>query len=287
MLTAALELGGSHASAGLVATSGSAPALHNHQHLAMDTRVDLPTLLDNLDRACEGLIAPGRPWVVAIPGPFDYENAIGGRHVDGKFRALDGVDVRALLTERWQAGSMSFCNDADAFGAGVWDGYGRPHRLFALTLGSGIGAAFIADGRPVTEGVPEDLYREPWTDGRTLEDHFGPQSLVDRFNLSTDRYNVGSFKELAALARTDAAVRELVVDHMARFVDALNTWWQDFDPDTVVLGGSVCHAWDVFGECIRERVAALRGPDVAVRAVTDTESVALVGAALLAQPRAT
>ncbi|GAA1708368.1 ROK family protein [Propioniferax innocua] len=285
MLTAVLELGGSHASAGLVGLSGATPALHDHRHTMLDTRQPLPELLADLDQACEALIVPGRPWVVAVPGPFDYANGIGGRHTDGKFNAFGGVDLRRLLTDRWKASSIRFCNDAHAFGVGAWSLYERPARLFAMTLGSGIGSAFIADGVPSDDPrLPSEIYREPTGDGRSLEGAYGPQAAVDRHNLGGPEQSVGSYKELAALARNDAAARELVVSHMVGLVDVITPWLEHFRPEMMVLGGSVCHAWDVFGASILERVRVNLGPGVAVRAVADTESVALVGGAVFGGP---
>lgn len=286
MLTAALELGGNHASAGLVGLARAVPALHDQHHRRLDARAPLPDLLAELDAACASLIAPGRPWAIAIPGPFDYATGRGGRHTAGKFNAFAGVDVGALLTRRWQAASVRFCNDAHAFGVGAARAYGHPGRVFAMTLGSGIGTAFIEAGHPCGDPrLPGELYREPLPDGRSLEDAYGPQAAVDRHNLTHPR-SVGSFRELAALAREDAGARALVADHMTALVDAVARWWTHFRPEMVVLGGSVCHAWDVFGEAIVARVGGHLGPGVRVRAVTDTPSVALVGAAVLGGPGA-
>lgn len=280
MLTAALELGGTHASTGLVAVGRGAPALHDQQRAQLDSRATLDRVLASLDDTCAAVIAPGRPWAIALPGPFDYTHGIGGRHTDGKFHAFADVDLRALLTERWQASRISFCNDAHAFAAGAWDAYGRPVRLFAMTLGTGIGSAFLHAGRLADDPeLPAELYREPQPDGRSLEDHFGPRALVDRHNLS-GHTTVGSFRDLAALARKNVSVRRMVTAHMTGLVDALAPWWRGFRPEIIVIGGSVCHAWDIFGTTIRERVTHHLGNEVRVQAVTDTESVSLVGAVI-------
>lgn len=282
MLTAALELGGHHASTGLVGLTSPTVKLHDQQRVAVDSRAPLSELLASLGHVCASLITPGRRWAIALPGPFDYVNGRGGRHTDGKYNAFNGVDLRALLSERWSASHISFCNDADAFGAGAWLYHGMPQRLFAMTLGTGIGSAFITDGRPTQDAaLPSELYCETLADGRSLEDTFGPQSVVDRHNLHNPARTVGSFRELADLARQDAAVSDAVATTMSGLADAIAPWLLRFRPETVVFGGSVCRAWDVFGAGITARIGAALGPDVPVRVMSDTETLSLVGATSL------
>ncbi len=96
-------------------------------------------------------MAAGQPWGVAVPGPFDYEHGIGLFAGVAKFEALYGVDVGAALAAGLPGppGPIVFLNDADAFLWGEWlFGVAAGHdRCVAITLGTGIGSAFVADGR--------------------------------------------------------------------------------------------------------------------------------------------
>ena len=99
---------------------------------------------------------------MAIPGPFDYERGIGLFADVGKFESLYGVDVRDALLAGLPGppGSIVFLNDADAFLWGEWlFGAAAGHeRCVGITLGTGIGSAFIADGelRHDGPGVPPE-----------------------------------------------------------------------------------------------------------------------------------
>ena len=50
---------------------------------------------------------------IAIPGPFDYQNGIGLRHESDKFAALENVNIRTLLNNKFQQDiNIHFENDA-------------------------------------------------------------------------------------------------------------------------------------------------------------------------------
>ena len=83
--------------------------------------------------------------------------------MSGKFEALYGVDVRGGAVGRVARAlpaPIIFLNDADAFLWGEWlFGAAAGHdRCVAITLGTGIGSAFIADGelRHDGPGVPPE-----------------------------------------------------------------------------------------------------------------------------------
>src|SRR5207237_2105693 len=84
---------------------------------------------------------------VAIPGPFDYTRGVSAiRH---KLQSLYGVDLRGELANALEIapGAVVFLNDADAFLLGeAWAGAARGHaRALGVTLGTGLGSAFLAD----------------------------------------------------------------------------------------------------------------------------------------------
>ena len=90
-----------------------------------------------------------------MPGPFDYARGIS--RVAHKLEPLFGVDLR----ERSPASlgtppsAIDFVNDADAFLIGEWwVGAAAGHRRAAgVTLGTGVGSAYLLDGRIVRHGT--------------------------------------------------------------------------------------------------------------------------------------
>ena len=119
---------------------------------------------------------------VAVPGPFDY----AARHRPlprvAKFDALNGVDVGAALVERGIKGPIGFTSDAQAFLrgeaiAGAAIGYAR---AMGVTLGTGVGSAFLADGVMVDTGPlvpPEGRIDLTTVDGAPLEDTVSRRAL--------------------------------------------------------------------------------------------------------------
>jgi glucokinase len=125
---------------------------------------------------------------LAMPGPFDYENGIS--RITHKLQALYGVDLKTALAGRfgWEPGRMRFVNDAAAFllgevGAGAARGF---RKSIGITLGTGIGCAYAADGRIAVPsdqpggdpGVPPggEIWNLPY-DGKTVEDFVSTRYL--------------------------------------------------------------------------------------------------------------
>ncbi len=125
-----------------------------------------------------------------MPGPFDYEAGIGRYSSVAKFDALNGIDVGTQLLAALGGlpARIVFLNDAAAFGIGEWvAGAARVRdtrhcdKLVAITLGTGVGSAFIDAGRPVTHGprVPPHGYVYLLRiNGRPLEDVMSTRAIV-------------------------------------------------------------------------------------------------------------
>lgn len=278
MAVGALEVGGSHLSVA-VAERGS-PELRGYARLPLDSTGSLAAFLVAVEEAVRGLPEVPDRWAVAIPSPFDYVTGRGGLHPAGKFSGLAGVDLRAALVPLLGAREIVFLNDAAAFGLGCAQDHPGP--LLALTFGSGIGSAFVAEGQPVLDDrVPPggEVYCLPVAPGSpvSLEDRFGPAALASA-------HGFGSFRELSAYAAQDADTADAIRAAFAGLADALAPWLRSFQPATIVCGGGVCHAWDLFGAAFTTRLIHHLDMPLRVNAVTDTEPVALRGAAAALDP---
>jgi glucokinase len=178
--TPVLEIGGTHVTAALVVHAAGTWRVMAGSVVRRDLDADAPAgqLLDAVAAAANSLGAghTGR-WGVALPGPFDYANGIARYEHVGKFDQLQDVDVGAGLAARLGSGlkAITFLNDADAFGIGevALGAAGRSRRAVCITLGTGVGSSFLADGVPVKTGadVPPDgsCYLLEYR-GRPLED---------------------------------------------------------------------------------------------------------------------
>jgi glucokinase len=278
-LVRVLEIGGSHVTAGTVEVTGPAFRLLDRQRHALDPSRDAHTIIGTLADAAKGLVpGPGDRWAVAMPGPFDYASGVSLHEGVAKFDQLHGVDLRAALAAAIPAApaAFTFVNDADAFLLGEWvGGHARgTKRSVAITLGTGIGSSWLADGVVVSTGPdvpPDGEIHFCDVDGVNIEDLVSDRALV-RGYLTRTGVTVDGMRGLATLARDGDKDARLVVDTAFGILGRLLTGWLDrFAAEIVVVGGSMTGAWDLI-----EPALALPIP---ARPVADTEHSALLGAA--------
>ena len=252
-----VDVGGGHVAAGLVVAGGLVAERRTRVDPHAALRDLLPRLIAPAVQLARDADASGRPvpehWAVALPGPFDYDAGHGSFAGVDKFASLSGVDLRASFAEALGTppSSVRFVNDAVAYAVGEWSaGAGSTaERLLCLTLGTGVGSAFLADGRPVSDGddVPRDGDVHTLAiDGRPLEESVSTPALRARFEARTGHDR--TVEEICALARDgDAAAAEVVTTAFAALGRAVGPWARRFGAETVVVGGGVARSWDVVG----------------------------------------
>jgi glucokinase len=197
---------------------------------------------------------------VAVPGPFDYERGIC--LLEHKLEALYGVDLRAELASALSLPphTVRFLNDAEAFLLGEWwAGAARGHdRAIGITIGTGLGSAFLEHGSIVRDGgrVPPggELYRVPFRNA-PVEERISRRALLARYG-SEDVEVV----EIAQRARAgDQGARDAFDALSTDLADFLRPWLAAFAPSCLVVGGSIARSWDLL-----ERGASTLDADVAV-----------------------
>ncbi|WP_407563611.1 ROK family protein [Streptomyces sp. 184] len=282
-----LEIGGTHVTAALVSPRTAAVAARVRHPL--DAQARAGDILGAVLRCARSLPAPpaGARWGVALPGPFDYAKGVALFAGVGKFEALYGVDVGAELLGGLPGSpsAVAFRNDAHAFLAGEEAaGAARGHtRAVGITLGTGVGSAFLADGalRTTGPGVPPegrmDLARIA---GRPLEDTVSRRAIRSRYGAAagTGGGPSGTYGEEGAGARVgagvdvdvDVDVREIAERARAgeqrarRVLDAafgalgaeLGPRLAAFGATALVVGGSMAESWDLLAPPL---TAALTG----------------------------
>lgn len=272
-----LEIGGSHVTAGTVEPSGR--RILDRQRHPLDPAQDAHTIVGALADAAKRLDpAPRDRWAVAMPGPFDYTAGVSLHEGVAKFDGLRGLDLRAALAAAIPAdpASFTFVNDADAFLLGEWvDGAATgTARSVAITLGTGIGSSWLADGAVVSTGPdvpPDGEIHFCDVDGVNIEDVVSDRALV-RGYLARTGTAVDGMRGLADLARDgDRDARDVIGTAFGGLGRLLTGWLHRFGAQVVVVGGSMTGAWDLIEPAL--------DLDVPVRPVGDTERSALLGAA--------
>jgi glucokinase len=280
----ALDIGGTHASAGRVdLTSGS---IESRSRI----RVSLPAdggrseLLAAISRAASSIARPHVSRLgVAVPGPFDYRAGVS--KIAHKLQGLYGVDLRSQLCGALgvtDPAAVRFLNDADAFLLGEWwAGAARGHaRAVGITLGTGLGSAFLEDGRIVRTGpgVPPGgaLYELPFR-GAPVEETISSRGLLARYGARPEEPI--SVEEIAVRAKADERSACDVFEELGQALgEFLTPWLRAFEPGCLVVGGSIARSWDLFEASLRAELENAQDVE-AVKLAQQLDDAPLLGAA--------
>lgn len=278
---AAVEVGGSHVCAAWVDTvhwAANGELFQAPLNASGPAAEIIETIAGCADRL--GDLA-NRPLSVAMPGPFDYATGIGRFRDVGKFDALDGVTVGARLHDilGGKPSEIVFINDAAAFGLGEWiAGAAAGHRrAVALTLGTGIGSAFIADGVAVSEGAqvpPHGFVHLLKPGGTPLEERVSTRAIVQAYGGRAR----GAIDVIRAAREGDRRAAHVLDDAFGFLGSELAPWVRAFAAEVIVVGGNIAAAWDDV-EPRLSRGLVSGGAHVPVRPAAHADTAALVGAA--------
>ncbi len=285
-----LEIGGSHVTAAQVDLGRGVVLADGFRRRTLSPRGSAAEILGAIIACGSELpVVAGERWGVALPGPFDYQSGVAMFEGVGKFEALYGVDVGAELEAGLPGppGSVTFLNDAEAFLWGEWL-FGAAvgnEPCVAITLGTGIGSAFLADGeiRQSGQGVPVegrvDLLRVA---GQPLEDVVSARA-IERDYLRRTGVAPRDIACIANEARLGGEVAaEVLRSAFEQLGAVLRPWLQDFKAKTLVVGGSMTGSWDLIGPALLD---GMRGGDgtafaeLQVSVAARPEEAALLGAA--------
>lgn len=273
-----IDLGGSHVSAGLIDVASGRVRTFLRLPLPPDSGRD--ELLARITGAAVDVVDGAVDGVgVAVPGPFDYANGVC--LLTHKLEPLHGVNLRRALADALRSAptSIAFVNDADAFLLGeAWAGAARGHRRVAgVTLGTGLGSAFLEDGRIVDTGprVPSEgsLHLVQYR-GRPAEETVSAAALLRSYG--DPRLDV---RDIAIRARNDDGRARRVFDELALALGEITAPWLDsFGASCLVVGGSISQAWDLLGRGLHATLAPVDGLEKIV-AAERVDDAALLGAA--------
>lgn len=187
-------------------------------------------------------------WGVATPGPFDYERGVSKIRGLGKLDGLYDLDLRGRLARDLGISPperVRFVNDAHAFVLGEWwTGAAKGHsRAMGVTLGTGVGSGFLADGQLVVSGheIPPDARLDlvPFRGG-PVEDVISSRGIVSAFGETLD------VAEIARRARDGDAPAVAVFRRFGSSLgEFVGPWIGRFGPTCLVFGGSITRAWDL------------------------------------------
>jgi glucokinase len=268
----ALEIGGGHVSVARVDIASASVDAASRLRNPLSDAASRDELVAEITRTARSISSPRLG--VAAPGPFDYANGVP--KLEHKLTAIYGVDLRRELADALEIalGAIVFLNDADAFLLGEsWAGAARGHeRAIGVTLGTGLGSAFLENGRIIDTGPrvpPEGSLHLLMFRGAPVEDAISGRALAARHGSGLDA------GQIAVRARAgDPRARECYTGLARDLAEVLRPWIGSFSPTCIVVGGSIARAWDLLGPELERSF-----PGVAVTAAALFDDAPLLGAA--------
>jgi glucokinase len=269
-----VDLGGTKVRVGVVTDGAVARALsrpisaHAAEHVVLDEIA--AAIAELFDDQVVG-IGCGVPSVVDVETGtvFEVENIPSWKR----------VPLKAVLEGRFGV-PTSVNNDANAFAVGEHVfGKGRAFRdMVGLTLGTGLGTGVIIDGRLYSgrNCCAGEIGAMPHKE-MTVEDY-----CAGRFFLREGGVSGGVAFERARAG--DAAAIELFECFGRELAGAVMISCYAYDPEAVILGGSIAAAFDLFQAPLREGLATFAYPHVIERLVIERSELvdaAVLGAAAL------
>ncbi|HIH97622.1 MAG TPA: ROK family protein [Thermoplasmata archaeon] len=196
---------------------------------------------------------------IGMPGPFDYEKGVclipPRLH---KFGKLYGLNLKQKLEDRLKLKEIRFENDAWTFLRGdAWIGKARGcNRAIGVTLGTGVGSAFMAGnqillkgngvpplgwigGMPYENGIAEDKISQRWVLARYKElskqkGSVSVEEIARRGKQLQDRASLETFKEMGQ-----------------RLGKILKPIASNFKADCIVFGGQISKSFFLFSDPIK------------------------------------
>ncbi len=225
----------------------------------------------------------------AMPGPFDYANGIALFNKDvKKYENLYGLNIPDTLRKKMNLPEnfpIRFINDAMAFAIGEdWMGKSAGStRSLAITLGTGFGSAFLNNHLPVVSGnkVPDKgyVYHLPFESGNA-DDYFSTRGLLGRYTGKTGKVFTG-VKELADLAASDLAAKNLFADFGYKLGFFLKPLIENFGVEVLVIGGNISNAFHLFGPNLQDYFTK-NGVLSSIEISELKETASMIGSAVLA-----
>jgi glucokinase len=223
---------------------------------------------------------------LAMPGPFDYERGIALFQGVAKYESLYGLNVGQAIRQAFPAAKqIRFANDAACAALGEYaKGAGQGcFRMIGLTLGTGIGSAFVEEGRLMTHtpNVPLNgyLYNMPLK-GRQAEDYLSTRWFTSTYAERTGKKLEG-VKELVALAQQGDPLALRMFEEMGQHLEeCLRPWLLLFRPERVVLGGNISKAYPYFCQALTRGIG-FDGPAVTFVQSSIPNQAAIIGVSLL------
>ena len=277
-----IDIGGSHITAGIVDLKSREvmPAKLIREHV--NSKDNAEKIIDEwakvIDKLFNDVPHAKKKIGIAMPGPFDYEGGICLIKGVDKFESLFSLNIKKLLAQKLsiQSENILMMNDASCFLKGeVFGGAAIDcNNVIGVTLGTGLGSARFQDGK-IFEG---HLYCSSFKNGMA-EYYLSSRWFLQRYKDLTGN-SVKNVKELSGRISEEPVIKSLFCEFGKNLGEVLSGYAQKHNYDTIVIGGNIANAWDLFCDETKN-ILNLINRNIIIRKAELGEEGALIGAASL------
>ncbi|NOY78008.1 MAG: ROK family protein [Calditrichaeota bacterium] len=251
-----VDVGGTKTTAALISETGEligdiykgpTRADRSTQEVEQNIADPIRQALENADIPPEDILGIG----MGLPGPLDAK--AGLLLTPNNLPSLHNYPVQKRMEQRFGL-PVKIDNDANVFALGeAIFGHGRGSNiLIGLTLGTGFGCGIVIDQKIFegATGTAGEIWLSPYGDSM-FEEYISGRGLARMYEKYSGERVIGPEIESRARLGQEAAIQAweefgrhlgIIISHMVNFLD----------PDAVVIGGSISHAFDLFGSSLRK-----------------------------------
>ncbi|TRW98978.1 ROK family protein [Flavobacterium gawalongense] len=288
-----LDVGGTHITVAVIAIN-KMKVLDFSLHIeSFDSNLPVAEVMDIWEKAIRTSwknsgIEKLEGLAICMPGPFDYASGICWIKGQAKYEHFYSLNIRELIQERLNLSNdlpILFDNDANCFGKGEFfkNAENISKKVMAVTLGTGLGASFIDNGKAIDSGtqVPTDgeLYNIPFKQG-IAEDYVSARGLLFRYE-AVSGIKISNGLELFNRANDGDVLAIKVFEEVGEdLAEIVIPWLRSFKADSFIIGGKIANASVYFLPAFQQKIKNA-GSEVTVLVSTDNEIAALLGAVSL------
>jgi glucokinase len=265
----ALDVGGTFLKSALISSTGRLVKRSFRQE-AIDSQGSTEVIIEVFVRALKpnlrmaeelrlGISGMG----IGMPGPFDFKRGVS--LMKHKFGSVYGLNLRNVIVQRLNLKSsfpIWFENDAATFLRGeAWRGAAQGcRRIMGITLGTGLGSAFMTNDDIVEKGPgipPQGIWCLPFKDG-IVEDRISRRGILARYK------EVARNEDAEGLDVKDIALKGFrhhdrislrVFEELGTTLGlVLRPILTDFEADCLVLGGQISKSFPLFSKPLRKQL---------------------------------
>lgn len=225
---------------------------------------------------------------IAIGGPFDYKKGISYIKNFDKYESIYGMNIKEIIQKELKISKdLPFIFDIDSWcfarGEVQFKQYDKYNKIIVLTLGTGVGSAFIINKKVVSRG--KGVPYLGWISGKKykkgiLNDYISSIYMVKKYFLITNKKI--DVNTMAILAKKGDKIAKSIFAEVGTTIGSYlqDHFIKDFNTECLIFGGGISHSGNLFISEVKKSLEKINRLQE-IKIAKDIETSALRGACLL------